>query len=160
MAGVEYWMEPFETYWFFYEDVPEAILAEGKYFFRKHPKKVFKHIGTIFFQEKHMILYSYILSACLWIIPVECRHSVRRADSGLLCPSWEYPLSSDHWGLFPRRRDERQRLRSNGHSLESMEETTRTCAPTIREKQTGRNWQRYARERRITPSARQGAGIW
>ncbi len=36
------------------------------------------------------------------------------------------------------------RLRSNGHSRESVEETIRTCAPTIREKQTGRNWQRYA----------------
>ena len=36
------------------------------------------------------------------------------------------------------------RLRSNGHSRESVEETIRACAPTIREKQTGRNWQRYA----------------
>ena len=36
------------------------------------------------------------------------------------------------------------RLRSNGHSRESVEETIRTCAPTIRETQTGRNWQRYA----------------
>jgi len=36
------------------------------------------------------------------------------------------------------------RLRSNGHGRESVEETTRACAPTIREKQTGRNWQRYA----------------
>ena len=36
------------------------------------------------------------------------------------------------------------RLRSNGHSRESVEETIRTCAPTIREIQTGRNWQRYA----------------
>ena len=32
----------------------------------------------------------------------------------------------------------------NGHSRESVEETIRTCAPTIRETQTGRNWQRYA----------------
>lgn len=36
------------------------------------------------------------------------------------------------------------RLRSNGHSRESVEETIRTCAPTFREIQTGRNWQRYA----------------
>lgn len=36
------------------------------------------------------------------------------------------------------------RLRSNGHSRENVEETIRTCAPTIRETQTGRNWQRYA----------------
>ena len=36
------------------------------------------------------------------------------------------------------------RLRSNGHSRESVEETIRACAPTIREKQAGRNWQRYA----------------
>lgn len=36
------------------------------------------------------------------------------------------------------------RLRSNGHSRENVEETIRACAPTIREKQTGRNWQRYA----------------
>ncbi len=36
------------------------------------------------------------------------------------------------------------RLRSNGHSREAVEETIRACAPTIREKQTGRNWQRYA----------------
>ena len=36
------------------------------------------------------------------------------------------------------------RLRSNGHSRESVEETIRICAPTIRETQTGRNWQRYA----------------
>ena len=36
------------------------------------------------------------------------------------------------------------RMRSNGHSRESVEETIRICAPTIRETQTGRNWQRYA----------------
>ncbi len=36
------------------------------------------------------------------------------------------------------------RLRSNSHSWESVEETIRACAPTIRENQTGRNWQRYA----------------
>ena len=36
------------------------------------------------------------------------------------------------------------RLRSNGHSRESVEETIRACAPTIRDSQTGRNWQRYA----------------
>ena len=36
------------------------------------------------------------------------------------------------------------RLRSNGHSRETMEETIRTCAPTIRDLQAGRNWQRYA----------------
>ena len=36
------------------------------------------------------------------------------------------------------------RLRSNGHSRESVEETIRACAPTIRVSQTGRNWQRYA----------------
>lgn len=36
------------------------------------------------------------------------------------------------------------RLRSNGHSRESVEETIRACAPTTREKQAGRNWQRYA----------------
>ena len=36
------------------------------------------------------------------------------------------------------------RLRSNGHSRESVEETIRACAPTIRETQTARNWQRYA----------------
>ena len=36
------------------------------------------------------------------------------------------------------------RLRANGHSRESVAETIRTCAPTIRDSQTGRNWQRYA----------------
>ena len=36
------------------------------------------------------------------------------------------------------------RLRSNGHSRENVEETIRACAPTIRDSQTGRNWQRYA----------------
>lgn len=36
------------------------------------------------------------------------------------------------------------RLRSNGHSREAVAETIRACAPTIRETQTGRNWQRYA----------------
>ena len=36
------------------------------------------------------------------------------------------------------------RLRSNGHSREAVEETIRACAPTIRDSQTGRNWQRYA----------------
>lgn len=36
------------------------------------------------------------------------------------------------------------RLRSNGHSREAVEETIRACAPTIRETQVGRNWQRYA----------------
>lgn len=36
------------------------------------------------------------------------------------------------------------RLRSNGHSREAVEETIRACAPTIRETQIGRNWQRYA----------------
>ncbi len=36
------------------------------------------------------------------------------------------------------------RLRSNGHSREAVEETIRACAPTIRDAQTGRNWQRYA----------------
>lgn len=35
-------------------------------------------------------------------------------------------------------------LHSNGHSREVVEETIRACATTIREKQTGRNWQRYA----------------
>ena len=36
------------------------------------------------------------------------------------------------------------RLRSNGHSRESVKETISICAPTIRDSQTGRNWQRYA----------------
>ena len=36
------------------------------------------------------------------------------------------------------------RLRSNGHSREAVAETIRACAPTIRDKPTGRNWQRYA----------------
>lgn len=36
------------------------------------------------------------------------------------------------------------RLRSNGHSRESVEETIRACAPTIRDSEKGRNWQRYA----------------
>ncbi|WP_165067950.1 TraI/MobA(P) family conjugative relaxase [Desulfovibrio sp. ZJ200] len=36
------------------------------------------------------------------------------------------------------------RMRANGHSRESVEETIRACAPTIRDAQTGRNWQRYA----------------
>lgn len=36
------------------------------------------------------------------------------------------------------------RMRSNGHSREAVAETIRACAPTIRETQTGRNWQRYA----------------
>ena len=36
------------------------------------------------------------------------------------------------------------RMRSNGHSRESVEETIRVCAPTIRDSPTGRNWQRYA----------------
>lgn len=36
------------------------------------------------------------------------------------------------------------RLRSNDHIRESVEETIRACAPTIREQQAGRNWQRYA----------------
>ena len=36
------------------------------------------------------------------------------------------------------------RMRANGHSRESVAETIRDCAPTIREQKTGRNWQRYA----------------
>lgn len=36
------------------------------------------------------------------------------------------------------------RLRSNGHSRESVAETIRVCAPTIRDSRVGRNWQRYA----------------
>uniref|UniRef100_UPI002637BF36 hypothetical protein n=1 Tax=uncultured Mailhella sp. TaxID=1981031 RepID=UPI002637BF36 len=36
------------------------------------------------------------------------------------------------------------RMRANGHSRESVEETIRSCAPSIREKQASRNWQRYA----------------
>lgn len=36
------------------------------------------------------------------------------------------------------------RMRSNGHSRDAVAETIRACAPTIRETQTGRNWQRYA----------------
>ena len=36
------------------------------------------------------------------------------------------------------------RLRSNGHSRKSVAETIRACAPTIRDSQAGRNWQRYA----------------
>ena len=36
------------------------------------------------------------------------------------------------------------RMRANGHNREAVEETIRACAPTIREMQTGRNWQRYA----------------
>ena len=36
------------------------------------------------------------------------------------------------------------RMSSNGHSRESVEETIRVCAPTIRDSPTGRNWQRYA----------------
>lgn len=35
------------------------------------------------------------------------------------------------------------RMRANGHSREAVEETIRACAPTIREAQSGRNWQRY-----------------
>lgn len=36
------------------------------------------------------------------------------------------------------------RMRSNGHSRDAVAETIRACAPTIRETQAGRNWQRYA----------------
>ncbi len=36
------------------------------------------------------------------------------------------------------------RLRSNGHGRDVVEETIRACAPTIRDPQSGRNWQRYA----------------
>ncbi len=36
------------------------------------------------------------------------------------------------------------RMRSNGHSRESVAEAVRACAPTIREGKTGRNWHRYA----------------
>ena len=36
------------------------------------------------------------------------------------------------------------RLRSNGHSQEEVEEAIRACAPAIRERRAGRNWQRYA----------------
>ena len=36
------------------------------------------------------------------------------------------------------------RMRSNGHGREAVAETIRACAPTIRDTQTGRNWQRYA----------------
>ena len=36
------------------------------------------------------------------------------------------------------------RMRSNGHGLPAVAETIRACSPTIRDSQTGRNWQRYA----------------
>ena len=36
------------------------------------------------------------------------------------------------------------RMRSNGHSRADVAEAVRICAPTIREAQAGRNWQRYA----------------
>ena len=36
------------------------------------------------------------------------------------------------------------RLRATGHSQQAVAETVRQCAPTIREKNEGRNWQRYA----------------
>lgn len=36
------------------------------------------------------------------------------------------------------------RMRSNGHSRTDVAEAVRLCAPTIREAQAGRNWQRYA----------------
>ncbi|MBD5416846.1 MAG: hypothetical protein HDR50_04135 [Desulfovibrio sp.] len=36
------------------------------------------------------------------------------------------------------------RLRSNGHTQPEVEETIRACAPAIRERRAGRNWQRYA----------------
>jgi len=36
------------------------------------------------------------------------------------------------------------RMRSNGHSREEVAETIQACAPTIRDNQAGRNWQRYA----------------
>ena len=36
------------------------------------------------------------------------------------------------------------RMRSNGHSQEAVVETIRACAPTIRDSQTKRNWQRCA----------------
>ena len=36
------------------------------------------------------------------------------------------------------------RLRSNGHTQEEVEDAIRACAPAIRERRAGRNWQRYA----------------
>lgn len=36
------------------------------------------------------------------------------------------------------------RMRSNGHSRDAVMESIRSCTPTIRDSQTGRNWQRYA----------------
>jgi plasmid and phage DNA primase len=36
------------------------------------------------------------------------------------------------------------RMRSNGHSQLDVAEAIRNCAPTIREGQAGRNWERYA----------------
>ena len=36
------------------------------------------------------------------------------------------------------------RLRATGHSQQAVAEAVHQCAPTIREKNEGRNWQRYA----------------
>ena len=36
------------------------------------------------------------------------------------------------------------RMRSTGHSRSDVAEAVRVCAPTIRESQTSRDWQRYA----------------
>ena len=36
------------------------------------------------------------------------------------------------------------RLRATGHSQQAVAEAVRQCAPTIREKNEGRAWQRYA----------------
>ena len=52
------------------------------------------------------------------------------------------------------------RMRSNGHSRESVEETIHICAPTIRDSQTGVTGSGTPSARRITPSARQETGIW
>ncbi len=73
---------------------------------------------------------------------------------------WEYPqaLTIEDYSRVDARIA--LQLRSNDHSRESVEETFRSCAPTIREKQAGRNWQRYAKERRIMLSTRQGTETW
>ena len=36
------------------------------------------------------------------------------------------------------------RLRATGHSQQTVAEAVRECGPSIREKNEGRNWQRYA----------------
>ena len=137
-------------------------LGGRQIFFRKAPEKnFFRHAGTALLSRKS--------HDSMWLRPprltlnLSCEmpgRSARQPGSGFFA---HLESIRSHLTIEDYSRVDAMialRLRSNDHIRESVEETIRVCARPFGKRRPAATGSGTPRERRNTPSARQGAGIW